>query len=342
MTQRNKRFKQSIVKSNILKDCNLYITNLSNKFLSPDQKEVLSLGLTFIPTRPMDSSTLDPALARFKRLNRLRDHFRDQSDEVELHPFKPKSTWSPPRADEQIEGYLQRVQSGIQKLTPLPFAPNMSRRHRKAVKELMNDTSLVIKNADKGSGIVVEDRHTYIRDGLAHLSDKATYRELNTDPTASLGLAINQFVQTLYNRGIIDKITKDYLSFPPDKPPRTQQIYFLKKIHKSPTAVRPIVSGCQGATERISQLIDLHLQPYVPKIDSYVKDSGHLIRLLEGRPFPKDCTLATIDVKAMYTNIPHEEGIKAILNRLYYNNMESDMPKIPPSSIYGRIGERPI
>ena len=82
--------------------------------------------------------------------------------------------------------------------------------------------------------------------------------------------------------------------------------------------LRPIVSGCGGPTENISQLVDLHLKPHAPKITSYLRDSGHLISIIERTPIPTNCTLATIDVKSLYLNIPHEDGIKAVLNRLYY------------------------
>lgn len=87
-----------------------------------------------------------------------------------------------------------------------------------------------------------------------------------TDPTIPLTVAINTYVDSMYQEGIIDPIAKEHLTLETDPPPRTQQLYFLKKIHKNPIAVRPIVSGCGGPTERISQLIDLHLKPHVPKI----------------------------------------------------------------------------
>ena len=69
---------------------------------------------------------------------------------------------------------------------------------------------------------------------------------------------------------------------------------------------------------------------YVPKIKSYIRDSGHLIQLLENTTLPTNCTIGTIDVKAMYTNIPHEEGIQA---RLYTQNHDPDMPPIPPGAL---------
>ncbi len=110
-------------------------------------------------------------------------------------------------------------------------------------------------------------------------------------------------------------------------------MYFLKKIHKDPIAVRPICSGCGGPTEKISSLVDHYLQPHVPKIKSYIRDSGHLIQLLENTTLPTNCTIGTIDEKAMYTNIPHEEGIQAVKNRLYTQNHDPDTPPIPPGAL---------
>ena len=137
----------------------------------------------------------------------------------------------------------------------------------------------------------------------------------------------------MYNKGIIDNITKEFLSFKQDKMPRTQQLYFLKKIHKNPIAVRPRVSGCGGPTEKISQFVDLQLQPFVPEIKSYIKDSGHMINTIENLKLPTNCTLATIDVKSLYLNIPHKEGIEAVLNRLYYNNKNSENISTPPGTM---------
>ena len=142
----------------------------------------------------------------------------------------------------------------------------------------------------------------------------------------------------MYQEGIIDPLTKEYLTLTTEPPPRTQQLYFLKKIHKNPIAVRPIVSGCGGPTENISQLVDLHLKPHVPKIKSHLRDSGHLISILESTPIPENCTLVTIDVKSLYLNIPHEDGIKAVLNRLYRTPELTDQMAIPPNTMADLLG----
>ncbi len=79
--------------------------------------------------------------------------------------------------------------------------------------------------------------------------------------------------------------------------------------------------------------MDLHLQPYVSKVNSYIKDSGHIINLIEKLKIPPNCILTTIDVKTLYLNIPHKEGIQAVLNRLYHNNRDSNEVPIPPESM---------
>ncbi len=75
---------------------------------------------------------------------------------------------------------------------------------------------------------------------------------------------------------------------------------------------RPIVSGNDSPTEKISQLLDIILQPFVPKIKSYIKDTSDFIRKLNrlGR-LPPNAWLIIADVQSLYTKIPHDEGKKA-------------------------------
>ena len=57
----------------------------------------------------------------------------------------------------------------------------------------------------------------------------------------------------------------------------------------------------------------IHNKPLVPTIPSYIKDSPHLISLLENAPIPSNAILATIDVS---TNIPQVEGTEACLDAI--------------------------
>ena len=313
-------------------DLNKYITNLSGRTLTGTQKCVLSLGLKFIPSSKGEQNATMEAFSKFQRSIRLKHYFKDSAPK-EPHPFRGKSDWDPPRASREVEEYLHRVKEGLNNPNTIPIRHNLGITEIKALRELSRDPTLVIKSADKGSGIVVEDRETYIRDGLVHLTDTNLYKKVDSDPTTMLGEALNIFTDNLYKKGVIDTITREYLLFKSDNMPRTQQMYFLKKIHKSQTAVRPICSGCGGPTEKLSRLIDHYIKPFVPHIKSYIRDSGHLIETLEQTQLPSTCTIGSIDIKAMYNHIPHDEGIKAIMNRLYTKNPNADLLHIPPGSI---------
>ena len=110
----------------------------------------------------------------------------------------------------------------------------------------------------------------------------------------------------MHDSGYIDKYTHAFLC-PPEKV-RTQRMYFLKKLHKNPYGIRPIVP-----TERVSAFLDHIIKPLVPTTPSYIKDSSHIIALLECTNVPQDALLVTIDVSSLYTNIPRDEGTDACL-----------------------------
>ena len=101
----------------------------------------------------------------------------------------------------------------------------------------------------------------------------------------------------------------------PHNPTRTQFVYFLRKIHKTPHQIRPIVSGINGATCNISSFLDFFLKPLLPTIPSYLKDTAQLTLLLKSLRIdqPDNTLLVTMDINSMYPSIPQEEGIQALL-----------------------------
>ena len=56
----------------------------------------------------------------------------------------------------------------------------------------------------------------------------------------------------------------------------------------------------------------------------YIRDSKHFLQFLEYfPPLPENAILVTADVTSLYTNIPHEEGIKSVLHymKLHANTL---------------------
>ena len=96
------------------------------------------------------------------------------------------------------------------------------------------------------------------------------------------------------------------------KNPRIPTFYLLPKIHKKDNPGRPIVNGIGSPTKKISAYVDTFLIKYTPRIPSYIKDTTHLLNILKHHRILTTDIMVTIDVKSLYTIIPHTEGIAAI------------------------------
>ena len=119
-------------------------------------------------------------------------------------------------------------------------------------------------------------------------------------------------------------MTRKWLSQTPN-PPRIPVFYTLTKIHKPTPVGRPIISGCDGPTERISSFIDHILQPIAQSQESYLKDTKDFINFIERTTVPPSVTIVSMDVTSLYTNIPQEEGIETVC-KAYDKFYKKDTP----------------
>ena len=302
-----------------------HCVNLSSCVLTKEEISILSKGLGFIPTPSIPHpSAIQKDINEFAHKLRLKYEF--QQNRLKKRRFKPRSNYIPPLSTNKcLEDYIYALKVEATKLKPRKTKYNLSQRQRTALRKRKD---IIIKKADKGSTVVIQDRQEYIEMGLEHLSDRDTYNELEEDQTKQVANEVTQAVRAMYQEGHIDKPTAEYLLPPPMV--RTQEMYFLKKIHKNPPSARPIVSGCSGPTERISVYLDHWLQPLAKSLPSYIKDTKEFIKYIESTKLPKDCILCTLDVSSLYTNIPTEDGIHATLQAI--ENWEDKDPSCPPTS----------
>ena len=121
-------------------------------------------------------------------------------------------------------------------------------------------------------------------------------------------------------------MTAKWLSLTPN-PPRIPVFYTLTKIHKPTPIGRPIISGCDGPTERLSSFVDRLIQPIAQKQDSYLKDTTDFINFIEKTKLPQNVILASMDVTSLCTNIPQEEGITTVCHA--YEAFYIETPPIP-------------
>ena len=119
--------------------------------------------------------------------------------------------------------------------------------------------------------------------------------------------------QHIHSQYMIDKATREFLL--PPKNTRTPFLNGLPKIHKPDCHLSPIDSGCDGPTDHLSAYINHFVQPLGSNLPSHFKDTKHFFNLTEKLPpLPLNAVLVKPDIMSLYTNIPHEEGIAAVIH----------------------------
>ncbi len=155
------------------------------------------------------------------------------------------------------------------------------------------------------------DRQGYMEEANRQLSERAFYEPLQVHPTKSYKKKLSTMLRTM-NRGVQERIMSATTS-----DPRPGIFYLLPKIHKQGNPGRPIISGINTITEGVSGYLDSILRPLAVSAASFVQDTtDFLSRLHALGDLPENILLATMDVKALYTNIPHCDGLQAIKDSL--------------------------
>ena len=178
------------------------------------------------------------------------------------------------------------------------------------MKDLKSNQSIVIRDADKGSAVVVMDRDRYIAEAMRHLSDNSTYVKLDNDPSAQYAKELDQLIKRLERNGTIEADMATYALPEEHKPGR---LYLRPKVHKVGVPGRPVIS-CSGAlTEHVSEIVDCLIKPLLPHVTSYLRDTKDFVsKIREVDTYPNDTILASLDVIGLYPSIPHDDGIKAL------------------------------
>lgn len=88
---------------------------------------------------------------------------------------------------------------------------------------------------------------------------------------------------------------------------------------------KPIVSGVGSITSKARKLVDKHLQPHVTSLPSYVRDTMHLLQILDDIVVPIGSFLVGIDVETLYNSIPHTKGV-ATVRRFLFEQAQDTWP----------------
>uniref|UniRef100_A0A8C5QRW3 Reverse transcriptase domain-containing protein n=1 Tax=Leptobrachium leishanense TaxID=445787 RepID=A0A8C5QRW3_9ANUR len=209
---------------------------------------------------------------------------------------------------DEIRMFESLVMKDIEKMSIKIDKDNLSKEERMAIKNLQKDPNIIIKPADKGGGIVIWSKKSYQEEALLILNDHSTYTKLRKDPVGDIRLRLASLLQEGLDKNILNKLEFDYLSIEFTKVP---YFYILPKVHKNPLKPpgRPIVAGIDSISSRLSEYVDILLQPLVCRIPSYLKDTISMLQMLNEVVWQKGDLLVTCDVNALYSSIPHDLGL---------------------------------
>ena len=185
------------------------VVNLSKRALSEPEISVLSKGLKFIITRKeIDFSQIKIDLENFGRRLRLKWHFRESENFSDYPAFKPRSKFNPRDKDAAIKLYLSKLEEELMNICVQGNNySNVTREELAAINNLKADRTIVIKETDKGSGVVVRDREDYIQEAEGQLGDSEVYSKLDSDPSGQLHQIITYALDMIRDRGDIDEKT---------------------------------------------------------------------------------------------------------------------------------------
>ncbi len=165
-------------------------------------------------------------------------------------------------------------------------------------------------------------------------------RLINLICQSNIKSALQNRFREMFDNGVIDRITFDFLCGRANENPRLGRLFLLPKMHKLSNEVierikngttildalppcRPIISQCNAVTERISRFIDYFLVPIVRKQKRYIRDSGDFINQIETLNPDQDCFFVSFDCTSMYTNMEFDELTQSV-ERAYDQAIQSD------------------
>ena len=196
------------------------------------------------------------------------------------------------------------------------FKDFLPRRFRLALKELKALTNLKILPADKGGKIVLMDTHQYDLKMKGILSDKAVYKNIDSNPLSSM--------QSNFNSGLLAIIKKynnkdkhlDFLKHFSSYLPSLPYMYGLPKIHKKDNPLRPIVSNCNSPAHQLAKYLAKELSPLLGSFsNAHLRNNTDLIDSLKNI-IPANNKFISFDAVALFTNVPLKPTLAFLKRKL--------------------------
>jgi len=170
--------------------------------------------------------------------------------------------------------------------------------------------NIVISKADKGNTLVLMYKSDYNDKMYNILNDNSKFKKVNEDTTRDRH---GKFQGWLWrHKGLFSE--SEYKNLYPSSA-TVPTMYGLPKIHKEGTPLRPILSMVGTFNHALAQFL-CKLFKFMKDSDNICRDSFNLQDILAKSDLHKSF-LVSYDIDSLFTNIPVNEVINIILDKLY-------------------------
>ncbi len=196
---------------------------------------------------------------------------------------------------------------------------NLTDAEHKALIELSKDKEIIITKADKGNAVVIQNKTDYLEKVHKLLTSTGKFKELKKDVTISREEEFIKYLRSINSSSqkgsgeISDEVYKEIMPFGS----RPGIMYGLPKIHKEGAPVRPIISAIGTYTYKTAKYLNRILTEYITENDCIIKDTFDFVNRVSKLKTNTTERKVSFDVESLFTNIPTEETINIILNRVY-------------------------
>ena len=188
------------------------------------------------------------------------------------------------------------------------------------LRKLASNREIVVCKPDKGRGVVLMDRSSYVQSLLKLISDRAKFDIIPMSLekyTQKIEDKINNFLRKIRELKVISKDVYSQLQVSGSAP---GVLYGLPKVHKpdfsSQFQLRPIFAAYNSPSYSIAQYLVPILSPIA--INDYsVENSYSFVNDISGLTCNNPNYMCSFDVNSLFTNIPLQETIQIILDKLF-------------------------
>lgn len=208
------------------------------------------------------------------------------------------------------------------------FSAVFSKQDLTSLKQLASNKDIIVCKPDKGRGVVILDKETYISKMVSLISDRSKF-ELVSDSlfkyTMKIEDKINNFLRKLKNMNILSDNVYRSLYCSGSAP---GILYGLPKIHKPDFAskfqFRPIFAAYNCPSFKIAKYLVPILAPLTTN-NYTLGNSYSFVKALSSFKFDSQYYMTSCDVINLFHNIPLDETIDIILESLFSAQIDSFM-----------------